>query len=169
MTFFSKMTEVTPHITFACIVNGTKLTASLTHLEDTGVLTLYHVSFSDGHRGAYAPGDASMQGGTAQSRTRDKYHAAIASDLCIIHTFLKMRERSLTNFRVYEKGGESFNIWIYELRGYYSVYYKSGYQFTLRKRDRWEVSTKKEKGIVINQQLASLISQHLDRHWLKLS
>jgi hypothetical protein len=164
MTFFSKMTEVIPHINFTCLVNGTKLTASLTHLEDTDVLTRYHVTFSDGHKDAFVPGDAEGHQGIKGTKGRDAYEKAISSDLCIIETLITMKERALTNFRVYESGGKSFNVWLCERQGYYNVYYNGAYRFTLRKRDRWEVGTRGEKGLVVNQQLASLVSKHLDMH-----
>ena len=164
MTFFSKLTEVVPHIRFDCIVNGKKLTASLTHLEDTEVLTLYHVSFSDGHQDAYLPADADVRQRTGRPRAREAYEASIYSDLSILQTFIKTNKKGVTNFRVYELRGESFNVWLYEQRGFYSVYYKGEYRFTLRKRLGWEVGTNGEKGVVINQQLASLISKQLDLH-----
>jgi hypothetical protein len=165
MTFFSKMTEVVPHIQFACFVNGQKLTASLTHLEDgPGTGTLYHITFSDGHKDAYMPHDAEVHKGRMRKRTLNAYEEAISSDLSLIQTFIKKNERGLTTFRVCGPGGESFNVWLCERHGFYSVYYKGAYQFTLLKRNRWEVGTNGEKGLVINHQLARLICNHLDSH-----
>jgi hypothetical protein len=164
MTFFSKMTEVIPNINFTCLVNGKKLTASLTHLEDTDVLTRYHVTFSDGHQDVFVPYDAAAHKGTVRTSVGDAYETAITSDLCIIQMFIKMNQQGITNFRVYGNGGESFNVWLCELKGDYNVYYNGAYRFTLRKRDCWEVGTRGEKGLVVNQQLASLVSKHLDMH-----
>lgn len=164
MTFFSKMTEVIPHIQFACHVNERKLTASLTHLEDTGTETLYHVSFSDGHQDAYAHRNLGVQQGIGGKQAADRYEDAILDDMCVLPLFIKMKESGLTTFRVYGEGGENFNVWLCEQRGYYNVYYKGKYRFTLRKRDRWQVGTKGEKGLIVNQQLARLISNHLDLH-----
>lgn len=162
MTFFSKITEVIPHIEFSCLVKGRKLTASLNHLEDTGTATLYHVSFSDGHTDAYLPSDAEGHGGNGQKGPHDAYEEAISSDLYLIATIIKTHKAGITTFRVYGEGGENFNVWLCEQRGNYRVYYKGAYHFTLRKRNLWEVSTKREKGYRINQELASLISNHLD-------
>jgi hypothetical protein len=164
MTFFSKTTEVVPHIQFGCLVKGQKRTASLTHLEDTDTVTLYHVSFSDGHKDAYIPYEAEVPKGSMRKRTLDPYEEAICSDLSVIQKFIKTSERSLTTFRVCGQGGESFNVWLCERRGFYHVYYKGAYHFTLRKRNRWEVGTNGEKGLIINHQLARLICNHLDSH-----
>jgi hypothetical protein len=164
MTFFSKTTEVVPHIKFACLVKGRKLTAALTHLEDTDTDTLYHVSFSDRHKDVYVPADAEVPKGSMRKRILEAYEEAILSDLSAIQTFIKTGERNLTTFHVCGQGGERFNVWLCERRGFYSVYYKGAYHFTLRKRNRWEVGTNGQKGLVINHQLARLICNQLDSH-----
>lgn len=161
MTFFSKLTDVVPHIQFACLVAEQKLTASLTHLEDTGTETLYHICFSDGHQGAYKPHRAEQQDNKSK-RALDVYERAIVDDLCVISLFIKMKERGITTFRVYGEGGQNFNVWLCAQQGYYHVYYNGKYRFTLRNRNGWQVGTRGEKGLIVNQELASLITKHLD-------
>lgn len=162
MTLFSKITEVIPRIEFDCTVDGRELTATITHAENNGVQLLYHVTFNDGHKDVYAPGDAEVHEGIGRTRTLDAYEEAVFEDLCVIPGLEK--GDGYTYIRVHEKGGESFNVWVRERNGHYSAYYKGQYQFTLRKRDTWEVSTVRKKGYAINQQLARLISKHLDLH-----
>lgn len=71
------------------------------------------------------------------------------------------------SIRVCEEGAESLNVWIREKSGYYSVYYKGQYQFTLRKKDHWESGTMREKGYVVNGRLAKLLADYLDEHAVK--
>lgn len=162
---FSRTVELQPHIIFSCTVNGKELTARVTHVEHTGVQILHHVSFSDGHQDAYVAGEPEVREGFGRTRTMDRYEEAIFEDLSI----LKHMEKGSLFFhvRVCEKGGESFNVWVKEKRGYYSVYYKGEYQFTLRNKERWETGTMRERGYVVNQELARLLSRYIDQHYLK--
>jgi|GEM_PF-5607154 len=164
---FSRIVELTPHISFPCLVNGEELTATVTHLENTGVQTLYHVRFSDGHQDAYVPGDEQVREGFGRTRTLDKYEEAVYEDLCVIQQVEK--GYPFISVRVGEEGGESFNVWIREKKGYYSVYYKGQYQFTLRKRERWESGTMRERGYVINGRLAKLLVNYLEQYVIKTS
>lgn len=164
---FSRIVELTPHISFPCLVNGDQLTAKVTHLENTGIQTLYHVQFSDGYQDAYVPGDKQVREDFGRTRTLDKYEEAVFEDICVIH--LAEKGYPFICVRVGEEGGESFNVWIREKKGYYSIYYKGQYQFTLRKRERWESGTMRERGYVINSRLAKLLANYLDRYVLKIS
>ena len=157
---FSRVVELSPKISFPCVVSGQELTATITHKETTGLQVLYHVQFSDGHKDCYTPGDVEVREGFGRTRTPDAYEDAVFDDLCIVRLFEK--GATYIHVRVGEEGGESFNVWIREKRGYYSVYYKGGYQFTLRKKERWESGTMREKGYVINGRLAKLLADYLE-------
>lgn len=162
---FSRTVELQPHISFRCLVNGKELTATVTHSENTGLQLLYHVFFSDGHRDTYVPGEEEVREGFGRTRTMDAYEAAVFDDLIIIHQ--REKENPFITVRVGEEGAESYNVWIREKRGYYSVYYKGGYQFTLRKKEGWESGTMREIGYVINQPLARLLTHYIDEYILK--
>ena len=162
---FSSLVALRPQISFSSTINGKELLATLTHKEAIGAQILYHVLFSDGHADAYAVGDLEVQEGFGRTRTMDAYEEAIFGDLCV----LKHLEKGgpFVNLRVCEKGGESFNVWIREKSGYYSVYYKGQYQFTLRKKDGWQSGTVREKGYAVNERLAKLLADYLEEHLLK--
>lgn len=154
---------VTPNIEFECTVNGKELTATITHVEDNHVQRLLHVSFSDGHKDAYAAGDDGVDEQFGRTRELDIYEEAVWDDLAVIpgledgggYTYVKVTVK---------KDGSAFNVWVRpKEEGDYDVYYKGEYQFTLRKATGWQVSTKHEKGYVIDQELASLVSRHLDK------
>lgn len=162
---FSHLLELRPQISFTCIVGGKELRATLTHKEATGVQTLYHVRFSDGHVDSYVAGDVEAKKGFVRTRIADAYEEAIFDDLCVVH---HMEKGSwFISIRVCEEGAESLNVWIREKSGYYSVYYKGQYQFTLRKKDHWESGTMREKGYVVNGRLAKLLADYLDEHAMK--
>lgn len=160
MALFTRLTEILPHIEFDCTVNGKELTAAVTHVDYSGRLPFYHVFFSDGHRDAYVPGDEEVHEGFGRTRHMDAYEAAVYDDLCVVPLLKKGTGRFC--IRVHQPGEESFTIWVRERKGFYSVYYKGQYQFTLKKWEQWAVSTMRGKGYVINQQLARLVTKHLD-------
>ena len=162
---FSRVVELQPHISFPCSVDGKDLTATLTHTEHTGVQTLYRVRFSDGHEDAYAPGEKEVREDFGRTRTPDAYEEAVFDDLCVAEYLEK--GGWYINVRVCEEGGGAFNVWMVEKNGYYSIYYNGQYQFTLRKRERWEWGTVREKGYVVNGRLAKLLADYLDQHALK--
>jgi hypothetical protein len=159
---FTKVIEITPHISFECEVDGQTLTAVVTHRENTGVQVLYHVHFSDGHFDAYAPADYEVQEGFGRTRKLDVYEEAVFEDLCVIPGLEK--GNGYCYIRVKEEGGESFNVWIKKRKGYYNVYYKGQYQFTLRKGTIWEINSLNRNGYVVNGQLARLVSRYLDQY-----
>lgn len=161
MTLFRNLVEVVPHIEFDCTVNGKDLLATVTHKEDCGAQTSYLVCFSDGHQDLYVPGDEQVHEGFGRTKHLDAYEEAVYDDLCVIP--LLAEGASSLCLRVHEEGEESFNVWIRERKGYYSTFYKGQYQFTLcRHSGQWLASTIRKKGYVINQQLARLVSRHLD-------
>lgn len=164
---FSRIVELSPQLSFPCVVNGQELLATITHLEKTGFETLHHVLFSDGHKDAYVSGDYEVREGFGRTRTLDKYEEAIFDDLCILQKIEK--ENPFFYVRVAEEGGESINVSMREKKGYYSVYYNGQYQFTLRKKEQWECGTMRERGYVINGRLAKLLTNYLDRYVLKTS
>lgn len=161
MALFRNLVEVIPHIKFDCTVNGKELTAAVTHKEYCGGQTLYLVSFSNGHQDMYVPGDEQVHSGFGRTRTMDCYEEAVFDDLCVIPLLVKGNR--YTSIHVQEVSGDSFNVWIRERKGFYSTFYKGQYQFTLcRHREQWLVNTMRKEGYVVNQQLARLVSKHLD-------
>lgn len=162
---FNRLVELSPTISFPCMVNGIALTATITHKEIMNLQTLYHIQFSDGHKNNYVAGDAEMKDGFGRTRTPDTYEEAVFEDLCVV----KYMEKGswYINVRVAEVEGASYNVWIREKGGYYSVYYKGQYQFTLRKKEVWESGTMRERGYVVNGRLAKLLVDYLEKHYLQ--
>lgn len=162
---FSSLVALRPQLSFSSVVAGKELLATLTHKEAIGPQMLYHVKFSDGHVDRYAVGDSEVQEGFGRTRTMDAYEEAIFSDLCV----LKHLEKGgpFVSVRVCETGGESFNVWMGEKSGYYTVYYNGQYQFTLRKKEGWQWGTVREKGYVVNGRLAKLLADYLEEHLVK--
>ena len=141
------------------------LTATITHKEMTDLQMLYHIQFSDGHKDAYLAGNTEVKDGFGRTRTLDPYEEAVFDDLCVV----KYTEKGswYINVRGAEEEGESYNVWIREKGGYYSVYYKGQYQFTLRKKEVWESGTMRERGYVVNGRLAKLLADYLEKHYLQ--
>ena len=154
VTMFRKSTNVIHRISFGCVVEGRELTAALIHVEEEGAQTFYHLFFSDGQTGAYAPGEKRLQ---------DVYQRAVADDLAVFPALLD--STGSYHIRVKDEGaGTLFNVWVKpgDKPRKYHVFYRGCYQFSLRKRERWEVSTMREEGYAIDQALARLLCRDLD-------
>lgn len=161
----NKITPVLPVIEFDCIVGGRELTATITHTEESVVEMLYHITFSDGHQDKYASGDDGHDEEFGRTRELDAYEQAIYEDLCVVPGLEEGGGYSYIRVKA-TKNGSSFNVWIRprEEKNTYNVYYKGEYQFSLRKTDKWEMTSQRGKGYIIDKELAKLITESLDQH-----
>lgn len=147
-------------ISFDCIVEGKKLTANITHQEDNGYQFIYHISFSDGHKGYFA---APLQAGTwHDEQLASPYANAIAADLNSFYGFLPKKPPFCIRLKS-EK--EAFNVWIVPhviKDGLYAVFYKGRYRFDVRKNKTWEAKTVRE-GWLIDQEIAVLVCKNIEQ------
>lgn len=163
----SEIIELNPPLEFGCLVRGHELTAKITHIED-GFQTSFHITFSDGYKGNYAPIEDEVAEHFGNGFQQDDYAAAIRQDLDVISGL--QYDTLLTNIRFRRANADVvYNVWA-RLNSHtknYDVYYKGQYQFSLRKTTRWEVCSQREKGYRIDDEITVAVCKHLDSLQLK--
>lgn len=156
--------EIEPAISFECLVEGKKLLANITHVEDNGEQFIYRISFSDGYVASFV---APMQGGKWQDKNlASPYAKAIADDLNAFCGFLPSRPPLCLRLKG-EK--ESFNVWVVPFvfkADHYSVFYKGDYHFDVRRTGVWEASSVRTDAI-INREIASIVCKNLGKQVLQ--
>lgn len=153
------ITQLEPAIPFDCVVEGKKLRATVTHVEDNGQQFIYRIRFSDGHAASFV---APMEAGQWLNESlASPYARAIADDLNAFCGFMPPKPPFCIRLK---SETEAFNVWVlpHVLRnGQYSVYYKGDYRFDVRKVKTWEAKSVRENSD-INQEIASIVCRNID-------
>lgn len=165
----NSMTSVVPPIEFPCIVNGRKLSARLTHIEDNPVSFVYYVSFSDGYKTSFYSIEHEL-GFYEEGKGNSAYAKGIRGDLKSICGF--RLDDELYCFPM-DESGEGKNVWIKQdpdEREKYSVYtpsQESTYRFTVVRKDgKWLAGHINRKHILTDADniLAANVCKFIDKH-----
>jgi len=124
------VTSVVPPIEFACTVDGKKMSARITHLEDHPIHIIFRVSFGDGHRTAFFSIEHEL-GFYEEGEGNSMYAKGIRDDLKSL-CFLRLDKEVYCIDR--DKSGEDTNVWIlqdWEDDRNYKVYTRGHYRFNV--------------------------------------
>ena len=160
----NKITALVPSIDFPCVVNGKRLTASITHIEDNAYQAMFHIRFSDGYSSKFFATGGEHYPWADESKSWD-YVMAIESDLNALGILSPKQEVYLIVTDTL--GKEDVNVWIKQSLTEpkkYSVYYLDDYRFTIeRAKGGWNVyDIRNGRKQPIHSELAQMVCKHID-------
>lgn len=163
----NKVYPLTSSVPFDCIVKGKKLKAYLVAEEENGIQAIYHVSFSDGHKGVFYASDETPEWFEVGNKN-SLYSKAIEEDLDAFSLF----NRKKPPICLPVSAGENvFNLWVvpspYDEPGEekYSVHYNGDFRFNILKTEAGiSFTTVERHKDYINQDIARIVKEHLLKH-----